>query len=317
MAAALVEIRAARQGDAQPADAASATEPAADAGAAQPAATPAPTPEPKAADASAPAAEETPEQKLAKTQADLHRAQSEIGRVSALNRKAQDQAQRIAELERELQSARKPPETQAEALAQFDQLAEKVKDFPELLSVVQTVGAALKEVKDSAQATAKQAAQQALAPIEPLRRQHLEQQEKDQSAAIAADMTTFSNTYPSAREVIVSDDFKAWLPKQPPAIQYSFRKGETPAEALAVMDAYDAHLRRSGKPSIARTPTTTQQPDPAAERQQPDKSRLERAAGIPSRASGAGKGSLPPQDDFDGSLEFFRKKRLEAQRASA
>lgn len=326
MSAALQEIREARTGDANPvtevaAQPAQAAEQAPATEGAAPAATPAPTPAPKAAEAAAPAAapaaEETPEQKLAKTQAELHRAQSEIGRVSALNRKTQDQAQRIAELERELQSARKPPETQAEALAQFDQLAEKVKDFPELLSVVQTVGAALKEVKDSAQATATQAAQQALAPIEPLRRQHMEQQSKDMEAANAADMSTFQTTYPTAREVIVSEDFKAWLPKAPMAIQFSFRKGETPGEAIAVMDAYDAHLRRSGKPSIARTPTTTQQPPAAEPAKQPDNKRLSQAAGLPSRATGNAKGSLPPEDDFDGSLEFFRNKRLQAQRAAA
>ena len=84
------------------------------------------------------------------------------------------------------------------------------------------------------------------------------------------------------------------------------------------MDAYDAHLRRIGKPSIASTPTS-QQPDAEDHKTieaRPD-TRLARATGIPSRAGSAGKGSLPPQDDFEGSYDFFRLRRLAAEKAAA
>lgn len=267
-----------------------------------------------AADAkAATAATKSPEEQLAETQAALHRANSELGRVSALNRKYQDATQEAATLRQQLAEARKAPETKAEALTKLEQLAEQVKDFPELLEVVQTVGTALKEVTGQAQATATKAAQDALAPIEPLRRQHLDQQEQERAAADAADLTSFKTTYPTAAEVIKTDDFKAWLPKQSPAIQWAFTKGQTPGDALPVMDAYDAHLRRTGKPSIAKTP---QSQAPAAdgtattttEAKQPN-TRLTRAAGIETRGGNGSKGSLPPQDDFDGSLTFFRSQR--------
>lgn len=70
------------------------------------------------------------------------------------------------------------------------------------------------------------------------------------------------------------------------------------------MDAYDAHLRRAGRAPIARYPQ-----QPAAQRASANAARLQSAAGLPSRASGA-KGGLPPEDDFEASLDFFRRQRL-------
>lgn len=252
---------------------------------------------------------ETPEVKLARTQAELHKAQSDLGRVSALNRANQEKAQEIDRLRRQLAEATKPPETAAQAGAELAALAEQVKDFPELASLVDVVGKALAEVETRSQASAKQAAQDAIAPLEPLRKRHLDEQTKQQEAATAADLDVFNSTYPDARDVVSSNEFKEWLPKQSQAVQWAFFKGETPADAMPVMDAYDAYLRRSGKPSIARTPEPTRTPQ-AQEPARTGSSRLERAAGIPSRAgSAAAKGGLPPADDFEGSLEFFRKRR--------
>ena len=70
------------------------------------------------------------------------------------------------------------------------------------------------------------------------------------------------------------------------------------------MDAYDAHLRRAGRAPIAHYPQ-----QPAAQRASANAARLQSAAGLPSRASGA-KGGLPPEDDFEASLDFFRRQRL-------
>lgn len=70
------------------------------------------------------------------------------------------------------------------------------------------------------------------------------------------------------------------------------------------MDAYDAHLRRAGRAPIAQYPQ-----QPAAQRANANAARLQSAAGLPSRASGA-KGGLPPEDDFEASLDFFRRQRL-------
>lgn len=312
LAAALSDIREARSTGATDTQQAAVV----DSTAAAPAVQPAEEQHTQAADAPAPAATpgtKTLEQELAEKRAELQRVNSELGRVSALNRANQEKAQEIAQLREQIEALRKPPETQAEARSRFAELAEKVADFPELHSIVEAVDKALSEVEGKVQASATQAAQEAMRPLEPLRQQHLEQQQRDTEAATAADMDVFKTTYPQAVEVIRSDDFKAWLPKQPPATQYSFRNGETPAEALAVMDAYDAHLRRSGKPSIAHTPTP-QQPDARADKDKPANSRLTRAAGIETRATNGSKG-IPSQDDFDGSLTFFRERRLQQARA--
>lgn len=268
------------------------------------------------ADAQAPATEtKTPEQELTEKKAELHRVTSEIGRVNALNRKNQESTLEIVRLREQLAVAQRPPETQAEARTKLEELSEQVKDFPELLSIVTAVNERLKEVEGNALTTATKAAQEAMKPLEPLRLQHQDQQDQRIEAAHAADMTVFSESYPEAVQIIKTNDFRAWLPKQPQAIQFSFHKGETAAEALAVMDAYDAHLRRTGQPSIAHIPQSLQTP-PAAE---PSKTnnRLMRATGIPSRSTSGNKSGMPAEDDFEGSLEFFRRQRLQQQAARA
>lgn len=322
MAAALVELRESRSTGTEAAgDPAGEAQAASDAAAGAAAATDKPAGDPAGKPAEAAAAEgqpeaKTPEQLLAEKQAELHRVTSEIGRVNALNRKNMENAQRIAALERDLAEARKaPPATQADALSELAALKERVGEFPELASLVDVVDKALKELEGKAKEAATAAAKEVTAPLEPLRQRDLDRQVQEQEAADSAASEAFAATYPTAVEVVKSDEFKAWLPKQSKAIQWAFFKGETPADAMPVMDAFDAHLRRSGKPPIAHTPTTTQQPA-AQEHKQPASDRLSRAAGIPSRTGGA-KGSMPAQDDFEGSLEFFRNKRLADQRARA
>jgi gas vesicle protein len=270
--------------------------------------------------AAAPAAEKSTEQQLADANAELHRMRSEIGRVSALNRKSQELERTVQDLRQQLDAAKQPPKTEEEARNQLTALAESLEQFPELQRVVQTVGAALKEVQGQVQSTAKQAAQEVVRPLQPLAERHQDQVQKEAEAAEAAADKTFRETYPEARDVIVTPDFKQWLPTASRAVQIAFYKGQSAADATAVMDAYDAHLRRIGKPSIAVAPQTTQQPAAEAAKTteaKPGDDRLRRAAGIPSRQTNGSKGALPPEDDFEGSLEFFRQKRLEKARAAA
>lgn len=120
-------------------------------------------------------------------------------------------------------------------------------------------------------------------------------------------MGTFQSTYPTAAAVVQSPEFGAWIKAQPQTTQVAFYRGQTPDEAIAVMDSYDAHLRRSGRPSIAQTPN--QPAAPTAQKASTNAARLQAAVGLPSRNSGA-KGGMPPEDDFEASLDFFRRKRL-------
>jgi hypothetical protein len=315
MGAALIELRADRasvEGELDPVPTAAPAAPA-------PAATPAATP---AADATAVPAVKDPDQLLAEKRQELHRVTSELGRVSALNAKAAQQAAQIADLQRQLATVTTSPKSAAEARDKFADLAEKVKEFPELKELVDVVSQAFKEVDGKAVAVAKAAAKEATAPLEPLRQQHITAKANEQEAANAADLRTFTETYPTANEVLGTADFKEWLPKQSQDIRRAFFQGQTPGEALPVLDAYDAYLRRSGKTSIAHTPQSQQPADQAAATGttagKPANDRLARAAGIPSRtASNGAKGALPAADDFDGSLAFFREKRIAAQRAAA
>lgn len=145
-----------------------------------------------------------------------------------------------------------------------------------------------------------------------------QRQQQERDAAYQAALTTFQGAYPTAVEVLKGQDFQAWIPRAPKQVQDAFRNGNTPEEALAVMDAFDAHLRRSGKPSIANYQTASPPaaaPAQAAQKSTTNAARLQSAAGLPSRASGA-KGGLPPEDDFEGSLEFFRRQRLRAAQAA-
>lgn len=258
-----------------------------------------------------------PNEQLKTVQAELHKARSEIGRVDALNRKYMLAAQEAAQLREELAKARQAPAQQTDTEATADklaQVAEQVKDFPELAGIVAAVSDALKQADRKTEEVARRVAARVVEPLEPLRREQTTRIQNEQKAAYDAALATFNATYPNAVDVVRSADFNAWLHKQPGPIQYAFARGKTPNDAMSVLDTYDMHLRRNGLPPIAHlTPPQTEQRTNATTRSASNTERLQRAAGIPSRTSGA-QGGQPPADDFDGALAYFRQKRLAASR---
>ena len=321
MAAELAALRQERASDgAAPAPAPSPAEvpaPADDAAAAAPVPssdtgnTPTPAASPAPA-APAPAAATDPADQLKQLQTQLQQARSEIGRVGALNRELTLARQELATLKAAAPSAAQTAD--AGAAKAIEALEAKAKEFPELAPLLDSVTAALKATDAKVTATV----QEKLAPVIDLQAEANQRQQAARAAAYEAEMATFQSTYPDAVTVLQGADFKAWLPTAPKLVQDAFRSGTTPSEALTVMDAYDAHLRRNGKESIAKYPTAaTPAPAPAAAAPKPSNTaRLDRAAGLPSRASGA-KGGMPAEDDFDGSLEFFRRQRLANQQRAA
>ena len=291
----------------------------------------APTPEPESApvdepaptepaQAAAPAPQPDPIEQLKQAQAELHKARSEIGRVGALNSKYMQASQELAQLREQLAQARQAPQQQAastsEAESKLAAIAEQVKDFPELAGIVSAVSDALKQADLKTEEVARRVAAQVVEPLEPLRREQTDRVQNEQRAAYDAAMTTFNSTYPTAVQVVQSDEFKGWLSNQPGHIQYAFSRGQTPMEAMSVLDTYDMHLRRSGLTPIAQfNQSQPTEPAPAA-RMTPNTNRLQRAAGLPSRSTGSS-GSAPASDDFDGALAYFRAKRLASARVAA
>lgn len=270
----------------------------------------------------APAAD--PAKLLEQTQQQLQHARSELGRVGALNRnlaEARSQLERLQQENATLRSAAPSPEQKLsdEAAAQLAALSEKVKGFPELEGLVGAVQSALQAAESRSAAKAKQEVEAAVAPLQTLRAEQAQREQEHRAAAYEAAMQTFQTTYPNAVDVVRSPEFNAWIRTQPQPTQQAFRAGQTPDEAMVVMDAYDAHLRRAGKAPIAQYPTqqtAAPAPAPAAERARANDARLKAAAGLPSRNSG-NQGGLPPEDDFEANVAYFRDKRLaKAQRAA-
>jgi hypothetical protein len=256
-----------------------------------------------------------PAELLRRTQEELHKARSEMGRVGQLNRylnQARAERDRLLQENAQLKGrgGRAAPGTQGEssaaASARLAELSAKVQQFPELHGLVGAVQQALQAVDAKAATVAEQTAARMVEPLHGLRAEHEQRAQEQRSAAYQAAMQTFEATYPNAVEVVRSADFSAWIGTQPQPIQTAFYQGQDPGEAIAVMDAYDAHLRRAGRAPIARYP---QQQQPVAQRASANAARLQSAAGLPSRASGA-RGGLPPEDDFEASLDFFRRQRL-------
>jgi len=302
MAEALAEIRAEREAPVEHAP--------------EPAPVVVPDAKPEATEASPQATEPqaTPpaQSELQKVQAELQKARSEVGRVNALNRLYNEARVKAEQLEREnaeLKTVKPaaPAEQSTDVTDLLADVAEKVKDFPELSGLVAAVDKALRTVDTKAAQVATQAAAQVVQPLEGLRAEAEQRREQGQAAAYQAAMQSFQSTYPTAVETVSGPDFKVWINAAPKHVQDAYHLGKTPDEAMAVLDAYDAHLRRSGKASIAQYPT--QQPTAQAAPVKPtNQNRLQSAAGISSRPSGA-RGSLPPQDDFEASLAFFRRER--------
>lgn len=281
----------------------------------QPVVEEAPEPAPSTEAAAAP----SPEDQLKAAQAELHKMRSEIGRVGALNRKYMEAAQEAAALREQLaqrQAAPQEPTGTEDAASKLAAVAEQVKDFPELAGIVAAVSDALKHADKKTEEVARRVAAQVVEPLEPLRLEQTTRAEQEQKAAYDAALEQFNSTYPTAVDVIKSDDFKVWLSNQPGAVQYAFHKGTSPMEAMTVMDTYDMHLRRTGREPVAHISSPQPEVAPAPVKSAQNMNRLQRAAGIPSRPSGS-QGSAPPADDFEASLAYFRNKRLSAQRAAA
>lgn len=252
-----------------------------------------------------------PAELLRRTQEELHKARSEMGRVGQLNRylnQARAERDRLLHENAQLKgSGKAAPGAAADgsaAAARLAELSQKVQQFPELHGLVGAVQQALQAVDAQAATVAEQTAARMVEPLHGLRAEQEQRAQEQRSAAYEAAMQTFQSTYPNAVEVVRSTDFSAWIHTQPQPIQAAFYQGQDPGEAIAVMDAYDAHLRRAGRAPIAHYPQ-----QPAAQRASANAARLQSAAGLPSRASGA-KGGLPPEDDFEASLDFFRRQRL-------
>lgn len=267
------------------------------------------TPEPAQAEA-APAAQPDP--------VEVHKAKSEEGRVAALNRKYMEAAREAAALREELARSRQQQAQTApsvpNAVSKLDSIAEQVKDFPELSGIVSAVRDALQQSDSKTEQVARRVAAQMVEPLEPLRREQTSRMQTARQAAFDAAMTTFNSTYPTAAQVVQTEEFNSWLRSQPGNIQYAFDRGQTPMEAITVLDTYDMHLRRTGRQPIAQI--STQSNAQPTQRSAPNNDRLQRAAGLPSRSTGSN-GAQPPADDFDASLAYFRNKRLAAQRAAA
>lgn len=254
-----------------------------------------------------------PAELLRRTQEELHKARSEMGRVGQLNRylnQARAERDRLLQENAQLKgsgSGKTAPGTHGDssaAAARLAELSQKVQQFPELHGLVGAVQQALQAVDAKAATVAEQTAARMVEPLHGLRAEQEQRAQEQRSAAYEAAMQTFQSTYPNAVEVVRSTDFSTWIHTQPQPIQAAFYQGQDPGEAIAVMDAYDAHLRRAGRAPIAHYPQ-----QPAAQRASANAARLQSAAGLPSRASGA-KGGLPPEDDFEASLDFFRRQRL-------
>lgn len=318
MSQALADIRSERADVPAPADAT--PQPDIQPAAVEPASTPAQAVAEQQPAQDAPAATD-PQETLKAVQAELHKARSEMGRVGALNTKYLQATQEAAQLREklaQLQSAQsQAPQSVSDAQTRLAQVADQVKDFPELAGIVSAISDVLQQTDKKTEEVARRVAAQVVEPLEPLRREQDSRIQTQRQAAYDAAFDTFNTTYPRAVEVIKSEDFNVWLHMQPGPVQYAFAKGQSPQDAMLVLDSYDMHLRRQGKPPIAQigAPTPpTQQPDQG--KSASNVQRLARAAGIPSRASGA-TGSLPPADDFDAALAHFRAKRLGAARAAA
>lgn len=270
------------------------------------------------AQAAAPATVD-PQEQLKLAQAELHKARSEIGRVGALNAKYMQAAQEAAALREQLaQMQQRPaqPESTNVTVDRLAAVAEQVKDFPELAGIVSAVSDALKQADLKTEEVARRVAAQVVEPLEPLRREQTSRLQNERQAAYDAALATFNSTYPTAVQVVQSEEFKGWLENQPGHIQHAFSNGQTPMEAMSVLDTYDMHLRRAGQQPIAQFNQSQSDAQTAPVRSVPNTNRLQRAAGLPSRAAGS-QGSAPPSDDFDASLAYFRNKRLNAQRTAA
>lgn len=209
------------------------------------------------------------EQERARREAE-HAAKSQIGRVSALQKKVND-------LESMTKQQPSPAAQGETPLPGDDDWAAFQNDYPQIASAIEKRLAAL----DSKVGEATQ-------PIQQMQHERF----------IASQYAALEAAHPDWQAVAASDSFRSWLSSQPPRIQ-SLITSEDAADAAYLLTTYKGLARPQQAPSG---------PSVVEEIKEQRKAQLQQSAGVSSRNSpNPSVGGAP--DDYDQAFAFFSKKQ--------
>lgn len=231
-----------------------------------------------------------------------HKLQSNIGRVSGLQRKANNLEKENSRLKAaaDVDDDQPTADQITAALSGNDEDWDQFKeDYPAIASTIdkrlQAMGGAIEETIKTA-----------VKPVES----RLDQADEDaELAAYSAAVNEVSETYPEWTKAVKTDEFAAWLTEQAPGIA-ALASSDDPADASELISRYDDFLVSEGKPSLKATPDDDggdNTEDTAGSKEQ-EKSEIEkrRERQIKDGAAPASKpaGVSPGGEGTDGDSEF-------------
>jgi hypothetical protein len=226
-----------------------------------------------ASDAPAAAPETQPEDEVARLRRELeearHRERSASARVSAFHKKLND-------TQRELETIKTQAAAPAAAEPMDPELQAALDEMPEVAKLVQTlidkkVGAVKQEVDKV---------------VAPLQQDAERQAQAAEQAAVKSELAVVEQEFPNWKDIVNSDDFKAWTDSLTPALRLGWDNAATGADALEFLRM---HRERTSKPAA---PPSAQE-------------KLAKAVGLPSRTSPPSRSGLPSADDYEGSFAHF------------
>jgi hypothetical protein len=197
-----------------------------------------------------------------------HTIKSQIGRVSALQKKIND-----------LESSKAAPKSAPEVRKPSNPVWEAAKsEYPTIFEPME------QELAEIRQMVSEQVGQ----ATQPIRELQHERYISHQFAALEA-------AHPDYKDVVATDTFRSWLSAQPPQIQ-AFAASEDANEASYLLSTFKAI-----------TGSKPREVSQVAEIKEQRKAKLEAATGIQSKgATNPSVGGAP--DDFDAAFEFFSRK---------
>lgn len=235
-------------------------------------------------------------------QKDLQRLRSDEGRITAYQTRYEELRRRSAELEAELQRLKTaaPAPTQAPAQAPApaantaqqqqdlqDEMDELAREYPELSGPLNLrIKRMVERLLPPAAAPAAPAAGQTTADKGT-------PAEDPELTALVDGYAALAQRHPDYMQAVNSEEFKAWLPKQPVTVQRLMDSVDA-EDASFVLDQFKAAKR------------ATQQVDAADKNGR--NAELQKHVGV----KGSPARVTPPADDFDAAFSYFaRKKSIE------
>lgn len=223
-----------------------------------------------------------------------HRAQSDSGRIGALQRKLNSVTSEIETIRNSSAKAQPSDQQVAEAMAGSDKdWDEFASDYPEI------AGAIDRRFENERQQTTK--------TITPIVEKMQHEAEVEAQTDLESRYEAVSQTFPTWQNAVKESTFNEFMADQPPGIQ-ALANSDDPRDASELIGKYDAYRVANGMETLKAVPDKSGDTEKANQLAQRRAQQLEDGATIPSRSARVDP-SAESGDDFEAAFNAYAARR--------